>query len=137
MRNEREWPQQCWTEERGKRLQHGCATLRRSRNKRNVRSCWLKSLTGFKLCATACNRVCKRTQHVTSNNVGNCWSTMLRPFARRLIEDQLHYRISTAECHSGTVNAYIKWRRIHQPLFKIYRPRMALKFTRRHVSLIV
>ena len=31
---------------------------------------------------TTCNRVCKRTQHVSSNNVGSCWPTMLRPFAR-------------------------------------------------------
>ena len=31
---------------------------------------------------TTCNRVCKRTQHVTSNNVGSCWPTMLRPFER-------------------------------------------------------
>ena len=31
---------------------------------------------------TTCNRVCKRTQHVTSNNAGSCWSTVLRPFAR-------------------------------------------------------
>ena len=30
-----------------------------------------------------CNRVCKGTQHVTFNNVGSCWSTMLRPFALR------------------------------------------------------
>ena len=70
-----------------------CATLRRSRNKRNYGSWWLKSLTGFKLCATTrnnmqqhattCNRVCKRMQHVTSNNIGSCWPTMLRPsFAR-------------------------------------------------------
>ena len=28
------------------------------------------------------NRVCKRTQHVTSNKVGSCWPAMLRPFAR-------------------------------------------------------
>ena len=33
---------------------------------------------------TTCNKVCKRTQHVTSNDVGSCWSTMLRPFARSL-----------------------------------------------------
>ena len=33
---------------------------------------------------TSCNMVCKRTQHVTSNNVGSCWSTMLRPFASSL-----------------------------------------------------
>ena len=46
--------QQCWDllEELYKRIQHCCATLRRSRNKRNVGSCWLKSLTGFKLGAT-------------------------------------------------------------------------------------
>ena len=36
---------------------------------------------------TTCNRVCKGTQHVTSNNVGSCWSTMLRPFARSLTSD--------------------------------------------------
>ena len=33
---------------------------------------------------TTCNRVCKRTQHVTFNNVGTWWPTMLRPFARGL-----------------------------------------------------
>ena len=196
-------------EELCKRIQHCCATLRRSWNKRNVGSCWLKSLTGFKLCAitrnniqqdvqtdetcniqhcweflracwhwcanrcnnfqqcwdlqcieeriqpitlckphvmsvrgpnsvgravqtdptlfalrfgnhetkealgvvgwkvwpvsnfaqqhaTTCNRVCKRTQHVTSNNVGSCWATMLRPFARSLISKRLkfHYRMT-------------------------------------------
>ena len=31
--------------------------------------------------STTCNRMCKWTQHVTSNNVGSCWPTMLRPFA--------------------------------------------------------
>ena len=61
-----------------------CATLRRSRNKRNVGSCWLKSLTCFKLCAraTTCNKVDKRTQHVLSNNVGSCQPRKLCPFAR-------------------------------------------------------
>ena len=33
---------------------------------------------------TICNRVCIPMQHVTSNNVGSCWPTMLRPFARGL-----------------------------------------------------
>ena len=63
-------------------IQNCCATLQRSWNKRNIgiRSCWMKSLTGFKLCATTCNRVGKRTQHITSNNFGSCWLTMLRPF---------------------------------------------------------
>ena len=34
--------------------------------------------------ATTCNKVCKRTQHVTSNNVGSCWPTItiLRSFTR-------------------------------------------------------
>ena len=36
-------------EELCKWIQHCCATLRRSRNKRNVVSCWFKCLTGFKL----------------------------------------------------------------------------------------
>ena len=40
-----------------------------------------KSLTGFKLCPTTSNRVCKRMQHVTSNNVGSCWPTTLCLFA--------------------------------------------------------
>ena len=43
-------------EELCKRIQHCCATPRRSRNKRNVGSCSLKSLTRFKLRATACKR---------------------------------------------------------------------------------
>ena len=34
---------------------------------------------------TTCNRVCKRTQHVTTDNIGSCWAKMLRPFARSLI----------------------------------------------------
>ena len=81
-------------EELCKRIQHCCATLRRSRNKRNVGSCWLKSLTGFKLCATTCNRVCKRTHHVRSKNVGSSWPTMLGPSARtRLQNNNLRYCI--------------------------------------------
>ena len=75
-------------EELCKRIQHCCATLRRqSRSKRNVGSCWLKSLTGFELCATTRNShltTCKRTQHITSNNVGICWPKILHPFARGL-----------------------------------------------------
>ena len=33
---------------------------------------------------TTGNRVCKRTQHVTSNNIWSCWPTMFRPFTRGL-----------------------------------------------------
>ena len=56
------------------------------------KNCWEllgQNLTSFKLCATSlnntqrhatiCNRMCKRTQHVTSHNVGNCWPNW-RPF---------------------------------------------------------
>ena len=49
------------------------------------KKCWellAEKFDGFKLCATTCNMVCKRTQHVTSNNVASCWPRMLRPFAR-------------------------------------------------------
>ena len=61
-------PQQCWTDIVG-----SCC----------VRLHVAKSLTGFKLCASTPNNTqrCKRIQHVTSNNVGSCWPTMLRPFA--------------------------------------------------------
>ena len=46
---------------------------------------WFQTLhNNTKQHPTTCNRVCKRTQHVTSNNVGSCWSTMLRPFAGSL-----------------------------------------------------
>ena len=63
----------------------------------NVGSCCVhlhmsKSLTSFKLCATTPNNIATTlqqhatgsqwTQHVTFNNVGNCWPTMLHPFAR-------------------------------------------------------
>ena len=49
-----------------------------------------KSFTGFKLCATTHNNMqqgVKRTQHVTCNNVGSFWPTMLHPFARGLTID--------------------------------------------------
>ena len=85
-------------EELCKQIQHCCATLRRSRNKRNVGSCWLKSLTGFKLWQqhpTTCKRGCKRRQRLTSNNVGSCWPTMLHPFARGLSSNVFEWRAST------------------------------------------
>ena len=83
MCNARAWPQQCWRSCAINGIQHCCATLRRSRNKRNVESGWLRSWAGSNFAqqhATTCNRVCKRTQHVTSNNFESCWSTTLRPF---------------------------------------------------------
>ena len=38
------------------RLQHCCATLRRSQNKRYISTCCAKNLTGFKLYATSANK---------------------------------------------------------------------------------
>ena len=66
-------------------IQNCCATLQLSWNKRNVGSCWTKSrvwpVSNFRQQhPTTCNRVGKRTQHITSNNFGSCWLTMLRPF---------------------------------------------------------
>ena len=56
-------------DEQCKRIQHCCATLRRSRNKRNIGSCWRKRLTGFKIYATTPNNM---QQHATgSANGGN------------------------------------------------------------------
>ena len=80
----RTWPLRKW-------IQHCCATFRRSQNKRNVGSCWLKSLTGFKLCtttpnntqqlATTCKRMRKRTQYTISKKVASV-CTGLYPFPR-------------------------------------------------------
>ena len=49
-----------------------------------------------------CNRVCKRTQHVTSNNVESCWPTMLRPFARGLKREVKHFHV-----------VVVQWRQIN------------------------
>ena len=75
-----------------KRTQHCWTNLRWPRNNRNVGTCWLWSLTSFKLHPTTSNKsqqhatthnmVCKRSQHVGPNNVASCWPTMLRAFAR-------------------------------------------------------
>ena len=79
-----------------KRIQHCCTTLWRSRNKRNVASFWLKSLTGFKLCATTRNNMQQGVQTDATcnipNNVGSSWSTMLRPFSRSLRLEKKNYR---------------------------------------------
>ena len=47
-------------------------------DQRNVGSCWPNFAQQH---AARYNRVCKRTHHVTSNNVGSCWLSMFRPFA--------------------------------------------------------
>ena len=59
-------------EELCKRIQHCCATLHQLRNKRNVGSCWLKSLTSFKLCATTSNNIQQGEQTDATCNIQQC-----------------------------------------------------------------
>ena len=49
MCNLRAWPRQLMLDEVCKRIQHCCATLRRSQSKRNLGSCWLKTLLANKV----------------------------------------------------------------------------------------
>ena len=39
--------------------------------------------------ATICNRVCKRTEHATSNSTGSCWPTLSRPFTKVFYRSKL------------------------------------------------
>ena len=84
MRNERVWPQQCW-----KSCANGSNIVALRFGDHGPKE--MLGVVGWKVWpvlnfaqqhATTYNTVCKWTQHVTSNNVGNCWPTMLRPFAR-------------------------------------------------------
>ena len=68
-------------EELCKRIQHCCATLRRSRNKRNVGSCRLKSLTGLKLCATTGNNMQQGVQTDATCNIQQCWELLVNNVA--------------------------------------------------------
>ena len=63
-------------EELCKRIQHCCATLRPSRNKRNIGSCWLKTLTGFKLCAKTSNNMKQGVQTDATCNIQQCWELL-------------------------------------------------------------
>ena len=91
MRNERARPQQCW-----KSGANGPTLLRYALAITEQKKCWellAEKLDRFQTLRnntqqhpTTCNRVCKRTQPVTSNIVESCWPTMLRPFARGFIE---------------------------------------------------
>ena len=56
-------------------------------NKRNVGSCWLKNLTAVSnlTLRNNCQQHATTCQlHVTSNNVGSCWPTVLNLFAQAL-----------------------------------------------------
>ena len=53
-----------------------CATLQRSRNKRNDGSFWLKSLTSFKLCTTTPNNLQQGGQTDTTCNIQHCCASV-------------------------------------------------------------
>ena len=77
MRNERAWPQQCW-----KNCANGSnAALQRSRNKRDVGSCWLKRLTGFKLCAATRNNMQQGVQADATCNIQQCLELLVNNVA--------------------------------------------------------
>ena len=51
--------------------QHCCTRLRRSRNKRNVGSCWLKRLTSFKFRATTPSNTQQDEQRDATCNISS------------------------------------------------------------------
>ena len=55
---------------------------------------------------TTHNRVCKRTQHVTSKNVESCWPTLLRLFAWGLMFG-VQNKLAPANVQKN--NSYIAW----------------------------
>ena len=79
-----EWPQPCWNSY-ALRIQHCWVTLRRSKNKKKF---WELLAQKFYCCqtlrnnsqqhATTCNRVWKRTQHMTTNNVASVCKGLIK-----------------------------------------------------------
>ena len=89
MRNKRAWPQQCW-----KSFANGSNIVALRFGDHGTKE--VLGDVGWKVWPvsnfaqqhpTTCNRVCKLTQHVTSNNAGSCLLTVLRPTANNKIKD--------------------------------------------------
>ena len=84
---------------------------------------------------TTCNKVCKRTQHVTSNNIGSCWPTMLRPYARGFKLDNVArlvtFRSPVARFACFRVNDTL----LHRITYKVRIFTDANFFTSTHVNL--
>ena len=72
-------------EEPCKRIQHCCATLRRSQNNRNVGNSGLKSLTGFKLCATTSNNMQQGVQTDATCNIERCCVRLYSALLQRTV----------------------------------------------------
>ena len=98
---------------------------------------------------TTCNRVCKRTQHITSNNVGICWPKILHPFARGLTNNVIiiiplftlgsvysTYAIGAEQMAETNHSNIIKHNRVKNPNWPeanqlaIYKPGQELFWTR-------
>ena len=74
IRNECAWPQQCW-----KSCPNGSnivAPRFGDHGTRNVGSCWLKSLTSFKLCATTSSNLQQGVQTGATCNIPQCWELL-------------------------------------------------------------
>ena len=97
MRNERARPQQCWKSFANKSnivvLRFGDHGTKEILGVVGWKV-WLVSNFGNNIQQHA-KGGCKRTQRVTSNKVGSCWPTMLRPFARGLSSNVFEWRAST------------------------------------------
>jgi len=59
-----------------KRIQRCFATLRRSRNERNVESYWFKGVTGFNLCAATHNNMQQGVQTAVTCSIQKCWELL-------------------------------------------------------------
>ena len=64
-----------------KRIEHCCAALRRFRSKRNVGSCLLKSLTGFKLCVITPNNMQQGVLRDPTCNIQQRWELLANSVA--------------------------------------------------------
>ena len=76
-----------------KRIQSCNSTLRRSRNRRNVGSWWLKRLTGFKLCAATPNNMQLGVQNDATCNIQPCCELLANDaaFVGALKRRKFHY----------------------------------------------
>ena len=132
MRNQRAWPQQYW---KSCASRSNIVALRFGDHGTKE----MLGVVGWKVWlvsnfarqhATTCNRVCKRTQHVTSNNVGSCWPTMLRPFARDL---RLLSRILSKD--DNLILGYPFW---SQPLWYVVNfMKKVLSCKSRHITILI
>ena len=97
---------QCW-----KSYAHGSniVALRRSRNKRNVGSCWLKSLTGFKLWATARNNTQQSVQMDITCNIQQCWELVANIVASVCMGLNVWCPKQAGASKCSKNNSYIAW----------------------------